>query len=119
MNDPGGRLLLGGTATTLWRGDPDYEATRLRMVWNERRPARYPEVIVTAASDQDVIEAVKLGRARGLRIALRPGGHSWCAAALRDDRVLIDLSRLQAAEIDAAAPPAGVQPPPPKPGPVG
>ena len=50
MNDPGGRPLVGGTATTLWRGDPDYEATRVRMVWNERRPARYPEVIVTAAS---------------------------------------------------------------------
>jgi FAD binding domain len=110
MHDPGGRPLVGGTATTLWRGDPDYEATRLRMVWNERRPARYPGVIVTAASDQDVIEAVKLGRARGLRIAVRSGGHSWIGTSLRDGGMLIDLSRLKAVEIDAAARTAVVQP---------
>ena len=36
------------------RGDADYEATRRRMVWNERIPERYPDVIVTAESDADV-----------------------------------------------------------------
>jgi hypothetical protein len=30
------------------------------MVWQKRIPDRYPKVIVTVASDTDVIEAVKL-----------------------------------------------------------
>jgi FAD/FMN-containing dehydrogenase len=105
-----GKPLVGGTATTVWRDDPAYETTRLRMVWNERRPDRYPDVIVTAASDADVIAAVRLGRAQGLRIAVRSGGHSWCASSLRDGGMLIDLSRLKGVEIDAAARTAVVQP---------
>ena len=66
------------------RGDADYEATRRRMVWNDRIPERYPDVIVTAESDADVAEAVKLARSRGLRISIRAGGHSWIATSLRD-----------------------------------
>ncbi len=61
---------------TVRRGDADYEATRRRMVWQKRIPQRVPDVIVTATSDADVIQAVKLARARGLRISVRAGGHS-------------------------------------------
>lgn len=35
---------------TVWRTDPDYEATRRRMVWNERIPERFPDVIVSVTS---------------------------------------------------------------------
>ena len=92
------------------RGDADYEATRRRMVWNERTPPRFPEVIVTAASDQDVVDAVQLARARGLRIAVRAGGHSWIGASLRDGGLLIDLSRLNGVTVDVAAQRAAAQP---------
>jgi FAD/FMN-containing dehydrogenase len=92
------------------RGDADYEATRRRMVWNERIPERYPDVIVTAESDADVAEAVKLARSRGLRISIRAGGHSWIATPLRDGGLLIDLSRLSGVTVDAAARTATAQP---------
>jgi FAD/FMN-containing dehydrogenase len=101
---------MGGTGTMVWRGDPDYEQTRRRMVWNERLPERSPEVIVTVASEQDVVEAVKLARSRGLRIAVRSGGHNWVGTSLRDGGMLIDLSRLSAVAVDPAAHTAAVQP---------
>jgi FAD/FMN-containing dehydrogenase len=58
-----------------WRTDAEHEATRRRMVWQKRIPDRFPKVIVTVASDADVIEAVKLARSRGLRISVGAGGH--------------------------------------------
>jgi FAD/FMN-containing dehydrogenase len=80
------------------------------MVWNQRIPYRFPEVIVTATSDADVIEAVKLARSRGLRISVRAGGHSWIATSLRDGGMLVDLSRLNSVTMDAGARMATVQP---------
>ena len=95
---------------TVWRTEADYEATRRRMVWQKHIPDRFPEVIVTVASDADVIEAVKLARSRGLRISVRAGGHSWIATSLRDGGMLIDLSRLNGVTVDAAARTATAQP---------
>jgi len=36
---------------TVWRTDAEYEATRRRMVWNDRIPERFPDVIVSVTSD--------------------------------------------------------------------
>ena len=95
---------------TVWRTDADYEATRRRMIWNERIPARFPDVIVSVTSDADVIEAVKLARSRGLRISIRAGGHSWIGTSLRDGGMLIDLSRLNGVTVDVAAQRATAEP---------
>lgn len=94
----------------VWRTDANYEATRRRMVWQKRIPDRFPEVIVTVASDADVIEAVKLARSRGLGISVRAGGHSWIATSLRDGGMLIDLSQLNGVTVDAEARTAIAQP---------
>jgi FAD/FMN-containing dehydrogenase len=80
------------------------------MVWNDRIPPRFPDVIVSVTSDADVIEAVKLARSRGLRIAVRAGGHSWIATSLRDGGMLIDLSRLNGVTVDVATRTAVAQP---------
>ena len=63
-----------GVGKLVSRGDPDYEATRLHMVWNQRVPARYPDAIAIVDSDQDVVDAVNLARARGLRVVGAVGG---------------------------------------------
>src|SRR3954467_3610162 len=105
-----GRPPTGNLGTVVWRGDPDYEATRRRMVWNARVPDRFPEVIVTVASDQDVVEAVKLACARGLQIAVRSGGHNWVGSSLRDGGLTVDLSRLTNVTVDPAARVAAAQP---------
>ena len=58
---------------------------------------RFPEVIVTVASDADVIEAGKLARSRGLRISVRVGEYTSIPTSLRararDGGMLIDLSQ--------------------------
>ncbi|MFK4227051.1 FAD-binding oxidoreductase [Streptomyces sp. NPDC019890] len=92
------------------RGDADYAAVRASMVWNGLKPDRFPEVIVRAASERDVPGAIALARSRGLRIAVRSGGHSWCGSSLRSDGMLIDLSRLRRCDIDMASATATVQP---------
>jgi FAD/FMN-containing dehydrogenase len=92
------------------RGAEGYEAARLGAVWNERKPDRYPEVIVMAASDADVVAAVVLARRENLAVSIRSGGHSWVGNAVRDDVLLVDLSELVGVEVDLAARTAAVRP---------
>jgi FAD/FMN-containing dehydrogenase len=99
--------VAGGT---FWRGDEGYEAARRGHMWNSRVPARYPDVVVEARNEDDVVAAVRLARQRGLKIAVRSGGHSWAAAFLRDGGMLIDVSRMCAFRVDAEARTARLQP---------
>ena len=91
------------------RGDADFESWRASMVWYLFKPRRYPRMIVRAASEQDVIEAVRYARDNGLRITVRATGHNPARAVLRDDGLLIDLSGLREVEIDSASRTAWVQ----------
>ncbi|WP_406350351.1 FAD-binding oxidoreductase [Streptomyces sp. NBC_00658] len=92
------------------RGDEAYEQVRLDAVWNERKPARHPDVIVLAENEQDVVAAVRLARREGLNIGIRSGGHSWVGNGVRDGGMLLDLSRLQEISVDPVARTAAVQP---------
>jgi FAD/FMN-containing dehydrogenase len=86
-----------------WRGDPAYEATRGGNAYRANKPKRFPQVIVQPSTDQDVIAAVKFAGQHGLKVTTRSGGHSWSSAHIRDDCLLIDMSRMQTVEIDARA----------------
>lgn len=92
--------ICGGV---LERGDGDYEATRRRMAWNAIKPDRFPEVIVQPRDEADVVRAVEEARLRGLRVAVRSGGHRWGSPVLRDGGMLIDLGALDFCEIDQAS----------------
>lgn len=92
------------------RGEEGYEEARCAAVWNARKPNRYPELIVTARSEADVVAAVRLARSRGLQVAVRSGGHSWFGASVRDNGLLLDLSELAAVSVDAGAGTAALQP---------
>jgi FAD/FMN-containing dehydrogenase len=97
-------------ASTVHRGDSDYERVRTSMVWNRLTPDRYPEAIVRATSDLDVVSAVRMARSRGLQVAVRSGGHSWVGSPLRDDTLLIDLSTRTTVHVDVASHTATVEP---------
>jgi hypothetical protein len=92
------------------RGTEGYEHLRRGAVWHSGVPDRFPEVIVFASSEADVVNAVKLARTLNLHISVRSGGHSWSANHLRDDSLLIDLSNLREVEIHKDALSATVQP---------
>ncbi|MGX1759261.1 FAD-binding oxidoreductase [Streptomyces lydicus] len=89
--------------TPVTRGEAGYEAARSAAVWNERRPPRFPEVIVRAATEADVAHAVTCARTRGLRISMYSGGHNWSGSPLRDGGLLLDLSALRECRIAPAA----------------
>jgi hypothetical protein len=82
-------MLAGLDGSVTWRGDQSYEPTRRSMLWNGWKPTRFPELIVTAASQQDVVAAVTFARSRGLKVAVRAGGHSWCGSPLREGGMLL------------------------------
>ena len=84
----------------LARDAAGYEAARRDAVWNGLKPERYPEAIVLAADEQDVVDAVNYAREHDLPVKARSGGHSWTASSLRDGALLIDLSRLNEITFD-------------------
>src|ERR687886_952336 len=98
------------SGTVLHRGDPDYEQARRAPGWNEIKPERYPDLIVQVASEDDVIEAVNFAREQHMKIVMRGGGHNWCAAALQEGGILLDLSRLNRVDIDPEARVATAEP---------
>lgn len=101
------RLVAGEVVN---RSDDQYEAWRNSMVWHMRKPARYPDAIIRARSEQDVISAVKYATDNGLKVSARSSGHNSTGAALRDGGLLIDLALLRDVEIDAGRKTARVQP---------
>lgn len=81
-------------------GDPSYEEDR--RVWNgsiDRRPA----LIARCAGTADVIDAVRFGRASGLDVAVRSGGHSFPGLSVVDDGLVIDLSSMRGVRVDPVA----------------
>ncbi|MCE3552914.1 FAD-binding oxidoreductase [Pseudonocardia sp. RS11V-5] len=77
--------------------DADYEdARRIYNAMIDRRP----EVIVRCAGVGDVIDAIKFGRAHGLPISVRGGGHNVTGNALADRGLTIDLSLMKGLRID-------------------
>jgi FAD/FMN-containing dehydrogenase len=95
---------------TYYRGESGYEVARSAAVKNGRKPDRFPDVIVQAASDADVIAAVRLAKRNGLKIGVRSGGHSWAGAFLRDGGMLIDLAAMNSFTVDREARTAEIQP---------
>jgi len=92
------------------RGEEGYEHLRRGAVWHAGVPDRFPEIIVLASSEEDVVAAVRLARSLDLQVSVRSGGHSWSGSHLRDDTVLIDLSNMRKVEIDRDSFSATVQP---------
>lgn len=93
-----------------WRGDLHYEHMRVGRVFNLRRPERYPLAVVEAKREEHIVEAVKLAKKLGCRVAVRSGGHSWAVWSVRDDTILIDLGRYYELSYDAATQVAKVSP---------
>jgi FAD/FMN-containing dehydrogenase len=77
-----------------------YESAR--KIWNgmiDKRPA----LIVRCATLSDVVHAVNFTRNNKLLLAVRGGGHNIAGNAMCDDGVVIDLSQMKTATVDAGA----------------
>ncbi|WP_329280823.1 FAD-binding oxidoreductase [Streptomyces sp. NBC_01451] len=84
-------------------GDEDFDEACFGRVFNARRPSdRSPAAVLRAATEQDVVEGVRLALERGWQVAVRSGGHSWAAWSVRTDALLIDLGDLREMTYDDA-----------------
>jgi hypothetical protein len=77
--------------------DDRYEAAR--ALYNGMIDKR-PRAIARCADVADVIEAVDSGRAHGLGIAVRGGGHNGAGLGSCDDGLVIDLSPMRGVRVD-------------------
>jgi len=88
-------------ARHFFRSDEGYEAARRGTVWHQLVPERYPELIVQAVDADDIVAGIRYAKANGHRVSIVSGGHSFAVNHLRDGAVLLDVSRLDHATIDA------------------
>ena len=77
-----------------------YESAR--KIWNAMIDKR-PALIARCTQSADVVSALNFARDNGLLLAIRGGGHNIAGNAVCDDGIVIDLSRMKAAKVDAAA----------------
>ena len=59
-----------------------------------------PDVAVSCRTTTEVVNAVKLARDRGLRVAVRGGGHSIAGLSTINGGMLIDLAPMNGVEVD-------------------
>lgn len=81
-------------------GDGEYDSAR--AIWNAMIDKR-PAVIARCSSTADVVRSVNFARDNTLVLAVRGGGHNIAGSALCDDGVVVDLSKMKAAQVDPAA----------------
>ncbi len=105
-----GASIPGVQGTIIARDNEHYEIWRQSMVWHRSKPGRYPDLIVQARSEQDIIAAVNHARNKSLKIAIRSTGHNSSGPSLRDGGMLIDLSTLSDIHIDPDRRLASIQP---------
>src|SRR6187402_703901 len=92
IRDFAGEVVLPGSA--------GYDGHR--SVWNAMVDHR-PSVIARCASAADVAAAVHFGRAEGLEIAVKGGGHGVAGHCVPDGGLMIDLGPIGAVDLDPDA----------------
>lgn len=94
------RLMSGFRGSRIRAGDAAYEEAR--KVWNGTIDRR-PEVILRCRGADDVVGAVEYARGQGRPVTVRGGGHHVAGGALNEGGIVIDLSEMRAAQLDAAS----------------
>jgi FAD/FMN-containing dehydrogenase len=81
----------------LRRGDPGFdEATR---IWNAMVSKR-PALVLQPISPDDVRAAIQFAAANGVLLSIKGGGHNIAGTSLVDGGLTLDMSRMNAVEVD-------------------
>ena len=70
-----------------------------RRVWNGSID-RHPALVARCSGEDDVRQAVRFARERGLLAAVRGGGHSFPGLSVCDDGIVIDLGPMKRIRVD-------------------
>ena len=82
------------------RGDAGYDEAR--ALYNAMID-KHPAAVAYCVDEADVSAAIRFATERGLRIAVRCGGHNGAGLASVDDGLIIDLSAMNNVTVDPAA----------------
>ena len=82
------------------RHDPGYDEAR--ALYNAMID-KHPAAVAYCMDESDVAAAIRFARDRGLRIAIRGGGHNGGGLGSVDDGLVIDLSPMNTTLVDADA----------------
>ncbi len=87
--------------------DPGYDDARgVFFTGFDRRPA----AIVRPADASEVVRVVSLARETGAELAVRSGGHSYAGYGTSEGGIVLDLSRMNAVDVDVEGRTARAQP---------
>ncbi|PQP88354.1 FAD-dependent oxidoreductase, partial [Paenibacillus sp. AR247] len=78
-------------------GNPSYNTARMEY---NRRFSKFPRIIVFCQRTQDVINAVKWARERGVRFRVRSGRHSYEGFSSVNGGLIIDVSEMNSVKVD-------------------
>jgi FAD/FMN-containing dehydrogenase len=93
------QLKGGFKGEILLPSDGAYDSAR--QIWNAMIDKR-PAIIARCTTTSDVVRAVNFARDNKLVLAVRGGGHHIAGNALCNDGLVIDLSKMKAAQVDPA-----------------
>ncbi|MWV46246.1 FAD-binding protein [Paenibacillus sp. HJL G12] len=85
------------TGRIVFPGNPSYNAARMEY---NRRFSKFPRVIVFCRRTQDVINAIKWARERGIPLRARSGRHSYEAFSAINGGIIIDASEMNKVTVD-------------------
>jgi hypothetical protein len=83
------------------QSDSHFHDVLMGTLFNKIHPGRQPDTIVEPQSVQDIIETIHYAKRHGKRVTICSGGHSWSANHLRNNSILLKMSRFNAYEINA------------------
>ena len=72
-----------------------------KQIWNVRRAADMPALIVQPVGCDDVVTAVRYANSQGVPVAVKGGGHGVDCSAMPQDALVIDMTHLKGITIDA------------------
>ena len=88
------------------QGSPGYDEAR--ALYNAMID-KHPAGVVYCLDERDVAAAIRFARERGLRLAIRSGGHNGGGLGSVDEGLVLDLSPMNAVTVDAEASTVQVQ----------
>src|SRR5258707_848302 len=88
-------------------GDADYDLARANY---NGRFSLHPQLLVFAATADDVANAIRWAREKNVPLRARSGRHSYEAYSLVDDGLVLDVSAMNTVALDAAARTARIGP---------
>ena len=77
----------------------DGEYDEARKIWNGMIDRR-PSLVIECTGTADVLLAVRFAKEHGLVVSVRGAGHNIAGRCLRDNVLLIDLSKMRSVIVD-------------------